>query len=182
MSRRRRFPMNEVDRAVLTRLLNESSRALEEAVAGVPEAQAVRRSPQGGWSVAEIVEHVAVAEEQMFFALTERFRELPEPAGDPEREKRILAMTLDRAQKMTSPEVSRPAGRFESLGAGLGHFRRCRARTLAYAERTSDNLRRRSVKHPLAGVVSGYEYLLILAGHPARHAAQIRELRATLGF
>jgi uncharacterized damage-inducible protein DinB len=174
--------MNEVDRATLTRLLSESSRALEGAVVGVSESQAALHSPQGGWSVAEIVEHVAVAEEQMFSALTGRFRELAEPGQDEKREKQILSTTLDRAQKRISPEVSRPAGRFATLGVGLAHFRRSRARTLEFVEQTSDDLRCRTVKHPLAGVVSGYEYLLILASHPARHAGQIRELRAALGF
>jgi len=41
-------------------------------------------------------------------------------------------------------------------------------------------LRRRSVKHPLAGIVSGYEYALILARHPERHGEQIKELCSVL--
>jgi DinB superfamily len=174
--------MNENDRTTLTRLLSQSSRALEEAVAGVPEAEAARHHPAGGWSMAEIAEHVAVSEEQMFFVLTQRFRESPGPAGNAEREKQIPSQMLDRAQKMTAPEVSRPTGRFGTLAGALGHFRQCRARTLEYVEQTPNDLRCRTVKHPLAGVVSGYEYLLILASHPARHAAQIVELRAALGF
>ena len=144
---------------------------------GIEPAEAARRPKDGGWTIAEIVEHVAVAEEQMYTALTTRYREFPEATHNPEKERAITQSALDRSRKFNSPEVSRPAGRFDSLATGLAHFRACRARTVAFVEQCQDDLRRRTVKHPLAGVVTGYEYLLILALHPARHAAQIREQR-----
>ena len=162
--------------------MSESSKALEDAVQGITEEHAAGRPTSGGWSIAQIVEHVGVSEEQMFFALTERFRPVPNPIHDAERENRLRDLILDRGEKMISPEVSRPAGRFPTLAAALSHFRQCRARTVQYVEHCKDDQRRRSVKHPLAGVVSGYEYLLILASHPSRHAGQIRELRATMGI
>jgi DinB superfamily len=174
--------VNEIDRATVLDLLSESSSALEDAVKGVTEERAAGRPPAGGWTIAEITEHVAIAEEQMLFALTQRYREVPDPISEPEREKRILSFMSDRTEKATSPEPSRPTGRFGSLVAALGHFRRCRARTVEYIEQTPDDLRRRTVKHPLAGVISAYEYSLILASHPSRHAAQVRELRAAMGF
>lgn len=174
--------MNQVERVALLDLSSKSSSALEESLKGVTEEHAAGHPAGEGWTIGEITEHVAVAEEQMFFALTERYREVPEPINDPEREQRILSFMADRTQKATSPEPSRPTGRFSSLIAALSHFRQCRARSVAYLERTQDDLRRRTVKHPLAGVVSAYEYALILASHPSRHAAQIRELRAAMGF
>lgn len=169
--------MNQIDRSTVLELLSESSSALEDAVKGVTEEQAARRPDGGGWTIAEITEHVAIAEEQMQFMLTQRYREVPEPINDPEREKRILSFMADRTQKAVSPEPSRPTGRFGSLVAALAHFRQCRARTVEYLGQTQDDLRRRTVKHPLAGVVSAYEYSLILASHPSRHAEQIQDLR-----
>jgi hypothetical protein len=174
--------MNETERATILRLLSESSAALEGAVSGVSADDAARRPPDGGWSVAEIVEHVAIGEEQMFFALTERFRPIPAALPDEQKEMKLQNATLDRNQKMISPEPTRPSGRFSSLAEALAHFRACRARTIHYVEQGRDNLRNRSVKHPLAGIVTGYEYLLILSNHPARHAAQIRDVRAALGL
>lgn len=174
--------MDETERTTLIRFLGESSGALQDAVRGVPEADAARHRPQGGWSVAEIVEHVAIAEELMLRALTERGRERPEASRDPARERAIVEAIVDRTRKSISPEVARPTGRFSSLAAAFAHFRQCRARTLEYVEQSQDDLDRRTVQHPLAGLVSGYEYLLILSRHPSRHAAQIRELRAALGF
>jgi DinB superfamily len=174
--------MNPTERATISRMLSESSAALEGAVQGASAADAARKPADGVWSVAEIVEHVATSEEQMFFALTEKFRPIADAPPDEQKEMKIRDAVLNRSQKMTSPEVSRPAGRFISLAEALGHFRACRARTIHYVEQTRDNLRSRSVKHPLAGVLTGYEYLLILASHPLRHAAQIREVRAELGF
>lgn len=167
--------MNDSDRARALELLRESSSALEESVLGIEPADAARRPQDWGWTIAEIVEHVAIAEEQMYAALTTRYREMPEASHNTEKERTILRGALDRSHKISSPEVSRPAGRFGTMAAGLAHFRDCRARTIAYVEQCQDDLRRRTVKHPIAGVVTGYEYLTILALHPARHAAQIRQ-------
>lgn len=174
--------MNQTDRATILKMLSESSAALEEAVAGVSKDDAARKPPDGGWSITEIAEHVAVAEEGMFFMLTERFRPIPEAPPDEQKEAQLVHVILDRNQKMESPEVSKPSGKFASLAEALAHFRGCRARTIHYVEQCKDDQRKRSVKHPLAGIVNGYEYMLILANHPTRHAAQIREVRSNLGF
>jgi DinB superfamily len=174
--------MNQTERATILRLLSESSAALESAVNGVSPADATRKLPESEWSVQEITEHVAISEEQMYYGLTERFRPIPEAPPDEPKEVRIRESILNRNEKRVSPEPSRPSGRFGSLAEALAHFRACRARTIHYVEQGRDNLRARSVKHPLAGIVTGYEYLLILASHPLRHAAQIREVRAALGF
>jgi len=172
--------MNDSDRIRVLELLRLGSSALEESVLGIEPAEAALRPAGRGWTIAEIVEHVAAAEEQMHTALTTRYRELPEAIHNAEKEHAITQSAPDRSRKFISPEVSRPAGRFDSLAAALAHFRSCRARTVAYVEQCQDDLRRRTVKHPIAGVVTGYEYLLILALHPARHAAQIRERRQGL--
>jgi DinB superfamily len=174
--------MNQIERASILRMLSESSQALESAVAGVGKADAARKPPSGGWSVAEITEHVAIAEEQMFFALTERFRPIPEAPPDDQKEMRIRDTILNRSEKMTSPQPTCPSGRFASVTEALAHFRSCRARTIHYVELGRDNLRARSVKHPIAGIITGYEYLLILANHASRHAGQIREVRGELGI
>jgi DinB superfamily len=174
--------MNQTERVTILRLLSESSKAFEDALAGVSKDDAGRKPADGGWSVAEITEHVAIAEEQMFFALTEKFRPIPEAPPDDQKEMRLRDTILDRNLKMTSPEMTCPSGRFGSLSESLAHFRACCARTIHYVEQTRDNLRNRSVKHPIAGIITGYEYMLILASHPARHAAQVREVRSELGF
>jgi DinB superfamily len=174
--------MNQTERATILRMLSESSKALEDAVAGVSKTDAARKPASAGWSVAKITEHVAIAEEQMFFALTERFRPIPEALPDEQKEMRLRDLILNRNEKMTSPEPTCPSGRFASVTEALAHFRACRARTIHFVEVNKDNLRARSVKHPLAGIVTGYEYLMILASHPARHAAQIREVRAALSI
>ncbi len=174
--------MTQTDRATVLKMLSESSAAFEDAVAGVSKDDAARKPSDGGWSVTEVAEHVAVAEEQMFFALTERFRPIAEAAPDELKENRIVNTILNRNAKMRSPEPTCPSGRFGSLTDALAHFRACRARTIHYVEQCKDNQRNRSVKHPHAGIITGYEYMLIIANHPARHAAQIRDLRSAMAF
>jgi hypothetical protein len=38
------------------------------------------------------------------------------------------------------------------------------------------------MQHPIGGMVTAQECLAILAMHPARHAAQVREIRQSLGL
>ena len=45
---------------------------------------------------------------------------------------------------------------------------------------TSDALRDRFAPHPFAGMIDGYQWILFLAAHTDRHAAQIEEIRSAL--
>ena len=46
---------------------------------------------------------------------------------------------------------------------------------------TSEPLRDRFAPHPFAGMIDGYQWVLFLAAHTDRHAAQIEETLGRLG-
>src|ERR1035437_6044472 len=104
----------------------------------------------------------------------------PRAAGGPPcgaRDPALSARLAARGRKVEAPDFSHPKGRYTTLGEAVGAFLDARERTVEWLEKCGFDLRRRAVEHPLLGQASAYEFILIMAAHPARHAHQIQEGR-----
>ena len=53
---------------------------------------------------------------------------------------------------------------------------------MEFVSNCQSDLKAVEIQHPIGGLVNAQECLAILAMHPARHAAQIREIREVLAF
>jgi hypothetical protein len=91
----------------------------------------------------------------------------------------MRAMMVNRVEKRQAPDAGQPAGRFGSLPAALGRFSAYRDATIAYLSGCQEDLRSRTIVHPVFGTISCYEAFLVILGHPLRHADQIREIKAS---
>lgn len=177
--------METVDRELLLRLLAESQEKLCEAADGLSEEQARQRPAPDRWSVLECVEHVCHVEDAMFETFTTKLAPAGAPA-DLNREEMFLRGAASRSRRFSAPARVQPTGRFPSLAAALDYFRKIRARSINYVRRLELNPRGHTAPHPVAEALAldrpltGQEFLIILALHPARHAEQIREIRRTL--
>jgi len=163
----------------LVKALKESRQDLHAAVEAIEEAGARTRPGEGRWSVLECVEHVAVAERRFLGRLESAVRQ-DSLSIDPQREAHVSAVVTDRGRRLQAPEPVQPSGRFASLAEALADFDATRAQVVQFAEAHHSELRALAAQHPLFGQVTGYELMLIIAGHACRHAAQIRETRAAL--
>lgn len=173
--------MDTGDRQLILKLLAEGRDALCAAAAGVPDDQSKIRPAPDRWSVLDCVEHVAFVEHGLFTLLSTQL--VPaEPPADRSREAQILRGTTDRSRKFAAPERSHPVGKFPTVAAALEKFRETRARSTEYVEHCDLDLRAHTAVHPVLGHITAQEFWIILALHPARHAAQIREVRGTLGL
>ena len=88
---------------------------------------------------------------------------------------------LNRTTKRQAPERVYPSGRFGSLAKALEQFSANRDQTIAYLSECKDDLHARSIVHPI-GPMTCHECFVIIANHPLRHLAQIREIQATPGY
>jgi hypothetical protein len=137
------------------------------------------------WSVGEVVEHLALAEN--FLAET-RQKLMDGPPATAEQVAKakgqdalILKAIPDRTQKVQAPEPIQPKERFGPRPKVMAAFRDRRANTLAYAQKTNDDLRSRVGDSPL-GPLDAYQWLLFVAAHNERHLGQIREVKAHPNF
>ena len=169
--------MTDSERAFAISQLIEGRDALLRAIEGVSEVQAQFKPRPDGWSIADCVEHIAIAED-MLFGLLEKGA--PNPQGiplNPEKDGRFARAVVDRSRKVAAPERVRPGRRFRSVDEAGEHLLAGHERAIAYSRDCTEDLRSLFTLHPLLGEIDCYRCLLLIALHPARHAAQIEEIK-----
>ncbi|MBV8071101.1 MAG: DinB family protein [Acidobacteriaceae bacterium] len=162
--------------------LNESTEGLEAAVTGLSPAQWTYKPSANQWSIAEIVEHLAITEA----VIEDIFKKMPNaPAAPANRDvKQVDAMILsrvpDRSTKVQAPPPLIPTGK-KSGPDSLKAFLATRQETVIFLN-SSPDLRGHVVDHPVLGPLDGYEWVLTLAAHSQRHTKQILEVKADPHF
>ena len=156
---------------------------LAKAFQGLSATQWTFKPAANRWSIAEVVEHLVVAEGRV----QARFAQWPEGAeeSNPERtpsemDARIIAEVPVRSKSIQAPPLLFPTGQWSTTEA-LERLLYARNETLRLLESTPA-LRAYSMQHPVFGPWDGYQWLLAVAAHSERHIDQIREVKACSGF
>jgi hypothetical protein len=152
-------------------------------VKGLSDAQLHYKAGPDRWSIAEVVEHLGLAEEFIdanVFANFEKAPAAPANRDCKEIDAKVMASVPDRSTKFQAPPPLTPKDHW-TFDEALAHFTAARAETLAFLNSTPD-LRQHVVKHPAAGELDGYEWVLLVAAHTERHTKQIEEVKASRGY
>ncbi len=162
--------------------LTETRTALADAVRDLSDAQWKFKPGPDRWSVAEIVEHLAVLESMFTSRISTQL--LQAPPGKPGADIHvidalILARVPDRSKKVQAPEALHPTGRWNP-GEALDHFLAARRETIAFL--SNPDLRGHVVDHPALGPLDAYQWLLAVAAHTERHTRQILEVKSDAHF
>ncbi|MBV8845737.1 MAG: DinB family protein [Bryobacterales bacterium] len=173
--------MTPEERIELIPLLEASREEFLDAASGISEAQASAKPGPGKWSVLECVEHVATVEER-FLKRLETAPRSNAPRVDKQKELDLAARVPDRTVRAEAPEPARPTGRFASLAEAMDRFNANRAQTIRFAKDSAAELYWLSLDHPRFGPMNGSEFMVVIASHARRHAAQIRETKTALGI
>jgi hypothetical protein len=171
------------EREQALRYLSESRGGVVDAVKGLSEAQWKFKPAPDRWSVAEVVEHLALIEDIVTQNILGNIGKAPAPSADRDPKQvdaAILAKVVDRSTKFQAPPPAVPTGRWTPFVA-LEHFLDGRNQTVALLQSTAD-LRQHSIDHPVFGPLDGYEWVLAVAAHSARHTKQILEVKADPNF
>lgn len=149
---------------------------LRAAVAGVPSDRRHQKPGPGRWSVAEVLEHLAIVEERTAAMLQPVVENAPPLQGAATVTPFDRAAMRDRSTKVAAPDMVQPTGAVDgsalwtrleqSREALLSVVERCEGRDLAAVERN----------HPRLGKIDGYQWLLSIGAHEERHAGQIIEI------
>lgn len=166
--------------------LDRSRAELRAAVDAVPSHTRSQRPGPDQWSVAGVLEHVALVDERFTAMLEQRIAEAREsvlpaehdaPASLPSS---VEMMLSDRTERRSAPEALHPRGldcdaAWEKVEAARRAFRE----TLAGADGLP--LSRVVHEHSRFGPLNARQWGEFIAAHELRHAAQIREIAAQLG-
>ena len=175
-------PLSQGERDRAMSELHATRKQFLDAVAGLSPAQWNFKPSAQAWSIAEIASHLAVGEDFLFQNITRKIMASPaqpekKSAAQKQKDEMVLKTIPDRTSKRQSPPEMLPDGR-STPEATVAHFRASRDRTIAYIQKTQDDLRAHFATHRVVGEIDAYQFVLVMAAHTARHVAQIEEVKA----
>src|SRR5713101_4088764 len=171
----------EKDKAL--QYLESTKKNVLEATKGLSEAQWNFKPAPEKWSVAQVMEHIAAAEDFLRALITEQVMKAPAvPDRDVKKiDEGIPAMITDRSHKAQAPEPLVPTNRYGSAEGSLKHFEESRNTTEELLKKTAD-LRAHAIDSPIGQKLECYEWILFLAAHSERNTKQILEVKADPNF
>ena len=176
--------LSAADREKAMKYLESTRQGVEDATKGLSAAQWNFKAAPDKWSVAEVTEHIAAAEDYIRGMVVEKVMTAPaRPAGEDVTaiDAFVVQAIPDRSQKKQAPEPLKPTNRFGSPDGSLKHFLESRTTTEDFLTKTPD-LREHAADSPLGKKLDGYEWVLFIAAHSERHTKQILEVKADPNF
>jgi hypothetical protein len=162
--------------------LEKTRTELRAAVDSVPAHARNTRPAADQWSVAQVLDHLAIAHNRVAAAVSKWIAEAqaaglgPETATSPVLNTIPTGLILDRTRKVQAPEFILPRSDVdaETAWAELEQARE----QLRAAFLSGDGLALEQVvqPHPVLGPINMYQWTLFNGSHEARHTLQIREL------
>lgn len=174
---------------VIAALLADARSELLAAALDIPASLRTVRPEPDRWSAAEIVAHLAMAEDgsgRVFSKGAKAIRESgapPEEATFSERDAQSMLESFDRfgvrarLQKIDAPSMVMPA-ESPDFDEACQAIEATRVRLLHAMQQASGlALATYSALHPRLGDMNLYEWLLLIARHEQRHVLQLQEIR-----
>jgi hypothetical protein len=166
--------------------LESTKKGVVDATKGLSDAQWNFKPAPDRWSIAEVMEHLAAAEDMLRGMDQEQVMKTPAiPPRDPAELQKIdagvIAQVPDRSHKIAAPEPLKPTNRFGSPADAEKHFVESRAVTEEYLKTTPD-LRAHATDSPMGVKLDAYEWVLLIAAHSERHTKQMLEVKADPNF
>jgi hypothetical protein len=172
-------PMKPGDRQRLLAHLDMTESWLVSEVSGLSQAQLTFKTTPDSWSIAEVTEHLAIAEPQYWEKVKDSMKQPPTTDTIEATDAAILWYGIDRTNRQKTGEARVPHGTYKTAADALAAFRKLRATMHSYAESTTDDLRSRKL---LEGNMDVYQWFLMISSHSQRHILQIQEIKAHTGY
>ncbi len=166
--------------------LDQTLVELRAAVDAVPSHERNTKPGADQWSVAEVLDHLAIVHGRVASAVRKWIAEAKEAGLGPETSTSSLLSTiptervLDRSKKIEAPEAIRPRSDVDAETA-WAELEQAREKLRA-AFLSGDGLALETViqPHPALGPINIYQWAVFNGSHEARHALQIREIGESL--
>lgn len=163
--------------------IDETRGRLDARLTGLSVQQEGFQPTAGGWSIAEIVEHLAIMEERLLGLMSMMVKKA-ESAGTAQggEAASFRPVSLDqfaersRQEKYVAPETVRPQGGV-SVQVSLERLHQSRAGLRALRPRIeATDLSSARYPHPAFGPLDLYHWLVMIGFHEDRHLRQIEAL------
>jgi hypothetical protein len=157
---------------------------LKIALHGLSEAQLNYKMTLDSWSIAECVEHIAISEDTFSGMLMGLLQAEADPANRDKvsvADKDLIAMMVDRTNKVKTQKPFEPSGKYGSHDATLKAFTEARMKNIDFVKSSDADFRNRVQEFPF-GTVDAYQVVLFMSAHSERHIRQIEEIKYSADF
>lgn len=181
-------PMTKEERKKLIDHLKTSEKALEKVTKGLTAEQWKYKASPEKWSIADVVEHLALSEEFIFQRATVDMMKSPaattkkDVATAKQQDDELIKKIYDRSQKAQAPEPLRPSNKWATPQEALAAFKAQRKKNIEAIKTLDLSLRDHRMDFPLMKDMDAYQFLLLMSAHVQRHTAQAEEVKADAGF
>jgi hypothetical protein len=166
----------------LVEYLDTARSDLSAAVEGVSSDRRDERPAPERWSVAEVLEHLAIIEKRVTQLVSSKLAAAKAAGLGAETETSPVLDTIDRARildrsrRATAPDMVKPRSGQDAAAAWFV-LQQNRADLLATLL-ANDGLALGEVthEHPVLGMINLYQWIIFVGAHEARHTAQVREI------
>ena len=175
--------MTATERAELIDRLQKTEQELMQLVAGVTDAQWTFKPAPERWSIAEVVEHIVLAEAMMFDLAVRSLDRPPDPKWDATLAKTdTLRKALpNRSRRVDAPAAIKPQQAMSRADL-MARYGEQRQRALAYARDSDRPVKAHTAPNPFFGDLNAHQWLLYIPLHNERHNQQIAEVKTTPGY
>ena len=174
------------EREAALKNLQATHDAFLKSISGLSEKQWRFKPAPDRWSVAEVAEHITIAESTILGAVEKQIMTSPADPGKRAevagKDEMILTRVPDRSHKAQAPEFLKPTNRWATEADLIKAFEDERKATMDYVRTTNDDLRDHFGPHPTLGTLDGYQWILLISAHSERHTKQIEEVKADPNF
>ena len=173
--------------AELVAEFNAGAEILLSAIEGVSGDQWTYRESEDRWNIAEVCEHIIMAEQGIvggFVAnLVSGEASTGNAGGFAEMDAGVRAFSRDRSNPVQTNEQMEPKGIYATPEDALAAFEEVRASTLEFLMTTDADFRayQGTITEEI-DPMDAHQWLLFAAGHVERHAAQIEQVKADEGY
>ncbi len=167
-------PLKAGERQRLLTHLEMTESWLAGELKGLSPAQLAFQMTPESWSIAEVIEHLAIAEPQYWDRVIASMKLPPTTDKIETTDAAILWYGIDRTERTKTGEARVPKGQFKSAAESLAAVQKLRAVIRDYAATTQEDLRGHKL---LDGGMDVYQWVLMISTHAQRHILQIREIK-----
>jgi hypothetical protein len=167
-------PMTDGERQRLVAHLDMTENWLVTELEGLSEAQLNFRMSPDSWTIADVVEHLSIAEPQYWKQEEDSLKPPASGYKSESTDAAILWYGIDRTNRAKTGEARVPGGKAPARQS-LASFRKLRATMMQRAKTSQEDFRGRQL---LEGSMDTYQWFLMISTHSQRHILQIKEIKA----
>ncbi|MGN8225927.1 DinB family protein [Gracilimonas sp. BCB1] len=169
--------LSTADRDFAVEYLNATHQNIVDLVEPLSD-EAWNYTPEdGGWSVANCLEHI-LSTESSFFQMAQGY--MSQSEADPDFDSSVsdgvlIGMMTNRGNRVQTAEQFEPSGKWSTKQEMLDEMEASRSRLISFLSDSKQNLREHKANTPF-GEIDTYQVFLLVGAHSQRHTFQMQEV------